>query len=295
MPILYTMQAMQLHRSATAPDTMVAAVAANPSWKNQQAVLADGNPLPPKCVQPITALPRPYARAQPTSQQLTQLKPGKSGSTRYELSLWCYRPVTPDRNLYRLFFMALQTSTAQPRLTDCSLWRYRPVRPNHTLQTGFCAQTSQRLLFIVLMNRCRHFKDSLYGGSAHYRVQNTQKIHRGASIPRVGFEAMIPVFELYICCNRDIAVDIANRLRVGRSGIRIPPRAIFFSSLARSDRFQAPPSPLYNGYQCSLSGVELSERDVDYSPPPGAEAKNECSRLASYSVYTATWRGKGQP
>lgn len=57
--------AAKLQRSATAPEMIVAAVAANTNWKNQWDKWSSGKPIESQYVRPTYGLPVPYAMAYP--------------------------------------------------------------------------------------------------------------------------------------------------------------------------------------------------------------------------------------
>lgn len=59
---------MKSHLSATAPETMVAAVAAKTYWKNHTAYEKSLSPLCAKCSYPTKAFPAPKAKAYPKIQ-----------------------------------------------------------------------------------------------------------------------------------------------------------------------------------------------------------------------------------
>jgi hypothetical protein len=77
-------------------------------------------------------------------------------------------------------------------------------------------------------------------------------------------------------------VDIATRLRAGRSGVRIPAEVRDFSFLQNLPYLLwGLVSLVFNGYQGSFPGVKRPGREVNHSPPSSAEVKNEWS-------YTST-------
>jgi hypothetical protein len=69
------------------------------------------------------------------------------------------------------------------------------------------------------------------------------------------------------------SVGITTKLRVGRSGDRIPVGGKILRT--RPDRPWGPPSPLYNGYRVFTGGKERPGRDADPSPPSSAEVLEE--------------------
>jgi hypothetical protein len=86
-----------------------------------------------------------------------------------------------------------------------------------------------------------------------------------------------------------------NRLRSGRSGIRIPVGETFLSSPKRTDRLWGPPSDVFNGYQGSFPDVKRPECDVDHSPPSSVDVK-KCCAIRLLLLYTfMTWKGANLP
>jgi len=79
-------------------------------------------------------------------------------------------------------------------------------------------------------------------------------------------------FDIYVSslCGSGSSVGIATELRAGLSGDRIPVEGEIFRT--SPDRYWAPPSFLYNGYQVFPGGKVLPGRDADPSPPTSAEA-----------------------
>ena len=77
-----------------------------------------------------------------------------------------------------------------------------------------------------------------------------------------------------------------NRLRYGLDGRgSIPVEARIFSLLDTSDRFLDPPSLLLSGCRCSFPGVKMPARELNHSPPPNAEVKNEWSHASTSPAY----------
>jgi hypothetical protein len=78
-------------------------------------------------------------------------------------------------------------------------------------------------------------------------------------------------------CRVDCVVGIAPRLRAGSSG-----RGKEFFSFPRCPDHLWPPTHLFIGYRVSFPGVKPPEREVDYSPPSGADIRNVWSYTSSY-------------
>jgi hypothetical protein len=78
----------------------------------------------------------------------------------------------------------------------------------------------------------------------------------------------------------DCIVGIAPRLRAGSSGRGKE----FFSFSKLPHKPRDPPTPLLNGYWGSFPGIKPPEREFDYSPPSGADIRNEWSYTSSYPL-----------
>ena len=68
------------------------------------------------------------------------------------------------------------------------------------------------------------------------------------------------------------------QLRAGLARVSNPSRdKILFSSKKSQDRFCSPNSLLINAYMGLFPELKRPRRDVDHSPPPSADIKNEWS------------------
>jgi len=109
------------------------------------------------------------------------------------------------------------------------------------------------------------------------------------NLTNVGRDDVAPRFELSFCRNSrsftyllswDDVVGIVPRLRVERSGVRIPVGPsdfFFFCTPERSDRLWGQPSILFSGYRCFFPEVNRPMREGDHLPPSGAEVENDWS------------------
>jgi hypothetical protein len=94
------------------------------------------------------------------------------------------------------------------------------------------------------------------------------------------------------CCIMLIAVDIATRLRVGRSELQIPVAGRKLSP-NYPYRVQGPPILLFNWYLESVS--ELKRPRCEFNPPSGPEVKKEWN-YASIPLYALmAWKQTNLP
>jgi hypothetical protein len=76
-------------------------------------------------------------------------------------------------------------------------------------------------------------------------------------------------------------IRIVTRLQAGRFGVRIPAGAMYFFSKISRPALGPTLSPIQWVPEAVFPGVKRLGREVDHSPPPGDELKNELS-------YTST-------
>ena len=88
-------------------------------------------------------------------------------------------------------------------------------------------------------------------------------------------------------------VGILPRLRVGRSGVRIPARARDISLSKSPDQLWGPPSFLFSGYRGSFPRIKRPGREADHSPSSSADGKNKQS-YTSTSPYKPAWHVHGK-
>jgi hypothetical protein len=58
----------------------------------------------------------------------------------------------------------------------------------------------------------------------------------------------------------------------------------FFSSIKYLDCLWVPSSLLFNKYQAAFPGVKRERHEVDHSPPPSTEVRNEWSSTSTPSI-----------
>jgi len=90
---------------------------------------------------------------------------------------------------------------------------------------------------------------------------------------------------VYFCGNGSSVVGTATGLRAGRSDVlNIDRGKKFFSSPKRPDRLWSPLRLPFNGHRFSFPEAKRPGREINHSPLPSAEARDEWSYTSTSSM-----------